>query len=94
MEEGEAMSTDERPGPARPAPPEISTVEVVFTQEGDTWSSGNYQGLTVKAEDAGAGHFLVISTERWALDIGEIDAFAALPRRVARMAEGEGEDAT
>lgn len=84
------MSTDERP-PARPAPPEISAVEIVFTQEGDTCSAG-YQGLTVKAEDGGAGFFLVISTERWALDIDEIDAFAALLRRVAKMAEGDAKD--
>lgn len=94
MEEGEAMSTDERPGPA---PPEISTVEVVYSQEGDSAGGGDYQSLVVKAEDAGAGHFLVLSTERWALEIGEIDAFAALLRKVARMAGGEtgkGEDAT
>lgn len=39
--------------------------------EGDMW---NY--LDIETHDAGAGPYIVLKTERWAMDFEEIDAFA------------------
>lgn len=38
--------------------------------------------LTVETQDAGGGAYVVISTERWALDLESLDEFAAELRRV------------
>lgn len=41
--------------------------EMIFGGEGDSISDGP-QTLIVKVQDAGAGKFFVIETERWAFD--------------------------
>lgn len=54
--------------------------KATYVQEKDTWdfSSEVCQSITLKAEDAtGEGdYFLVLETERWALDADEIEEWA------------------
>ncbi len=58
----------------------------LYAQEGDC-CDGTEQNITIETADGGAGHFIVISTKRWAIDPKEIDAFAAKLREVLKMAE-------
>lgn len=47
----------------------LSTTKSVYIQDQDDMSSDEgCQELTVETTDGGAGHFLVISTKRWAMD--------------------------
>ena len=47
-----------------------------FIQDQDTLQDGfNDQLLFVEINDSGAGPYIIISTERWALDISDIDKF-------------------
>ena len=49
----------------------------VLAQEADNLQEdGLGQTLQVEIVDGGGGPFLVLSTERWAIDPGDIDAFA------------------
>ena len=56
-----------------------------ITQRTETWSQEedsagrtgeDYQDLEISLIDAGGGHYIVLKTERWALNEDEIDAFA------------------
>lgn len=68
--------------------PEMFGAEFTFTQDGDSCDGlGNLQQLEVSVEDAGGGKYLVIKTERWAMD--SIDDLTALLERV-KAAFGEG----
>lgn len=51
---------------------------LTYTQEQDTWGKGDDQELKIQTLDSGCGCYLTIETERWALDINEIDAFCQL----------------
>lgn len=46
---------------------QIDKVTVEYTQEADDVSNG-IQTLEVSTDDAGAGKYFVIKTERWAFD--------------------------
>ncbi len=39
-----------------------------FTQEGDSCNANKDQSLEIESQDAGAGAYFVIKTERWAFD--------------------------
>lgn len=45
-------------------------------------AADEFQQLRVETRDAGVGPYLVISTERWAIDPDQIDAFAEMLRGV------------
>lgn len=49
----------------------------------------NLQELRVEAVDAGAGHYLVISTERWAIDPEGLEAFVSALRYALSLVEKE-----
>lgn len=66
--------------------PKIGAVRTIFTQDGDD-SDATPQTLTVEATDAGGGHFLSLSTERWSIDSPE--DLEALLRRVLALVEPE-----
>lgn len=67
----------------------ISHVRVVLTQDKDCCDMGDdVQEMTVTVEDGGGGPFLVIDTERWALDLTEIDRFIAKLRKIQGLYEG------
>jgi hypothetical protein len=53
----------------------------VYSQEDDCCSSAGGQFLELETQDGGGGHFLIIKTERWALDADNIDAFAEQLKR-------------
>lgn len=61
-----------------------------YVQEKDTWDSSKEicQNITLKAEDAtGEGdYFLVLETQRWALDQDEIEEWA---EQLKRFLKGE-----
>jgi hypothetical protein len=55
---------------------ELYSWSAVFTQEADSCDEGGpVQALELKADDAGGGKFLVIKTERWSIDVEDIDGF-------------------
>lgn len=56
------------------------TTEIYSQDEDDCSPSNGWQRLTVEVMDGGGGPYVVIGTERWAIDRGEIDAFAAVLR--------------
>lgn len=51
--------------------------KLTYTQEGDCCGGGDLQFLEVETHDGGGGHFITITTERWAIDAKDIDAFVA-----------------
>lgn len=62
----------------------IANAEYNLSQESDSCDSNNLgQNLLVTFDDAGAGHYIILSTERWALDIDDIDEFAAMLKSIA-----------
>jgi len=62
----------------------------VFEQESDSMSLDNegFQTLTISTEDAGGGPYLVIETERWAIDISELDEFVIELKKMAESIYG------
>ena len=53
----------------------LCKAQVTLTQPDDVFGAGiNDQYLTIKVEDAGAGPYVVIETNRWAMDLEEIPA--------------------
>ena len=55
---------------------ELSEATAVYTQEGDTWDTNEFQELKLTSIDSGAGKYLIIETQRWAMDADEIQDFA------------------
>ena len=51
-----------------PKPPQIASVSVCVTQGGDSNAGPDIQEMRVSLEDAGAGAFVAIQTERWACE--------------------------
>jgi adenosine/AMP kinase len=47
---------------------ELDELTAIFTQPSDSNDDDLDQYLTVKVENAGAGHYFVIETKRWAID--------------------------
>ena len=45
----------------------ISEIAVTFSQDGDSIEPG-IQTLTIMIQDAGGGPFLILETDRWAVD--------------------------
>jgi hypothetical protein len=66
------------------SPWQPSSAAFTFHQDADDMADARgLQSLTVRVEDAGAGKYVVVETPRWALDLDQIDALAALLRRCA-----------
>lgn len=67
---------------------ELFDAKFTFTQESDTCDSGDFgQSLTVFTEDGGGGSYIVISTERWAIDYDEIDNFCDCLKRILKVVD-------
>jgi len=49
-----------------------------YSQDTDTWQPSNEgpQTLSLEALESEGGHYIVLKTERWAIDPDEIDGFA------------------
>lgn len=66
----------------------ISDCSFLFYQESDSCQENTVgQELTVRTEDAGGGKFIIIKTERWAMDSNEIDKFASMLKQIVYLAE-------
>jgi hypothetical protein len=72
--------------------PNLTSLTAEYAQEQDCCGSPEYpeQNLRVEVHDGGGGYYLVISTERWAVDASDLDALAARLHALLRAA-GEGE---
>lgn len=55
---------------------ELAGVKALYTQEPDAASAELCHAICLERVDNGGGPYLVISTDRWALDPDEVDAFA------------------
>ena len=73
--------------PEATAPLIPSEVSFSYEQDADCCDS-RWQELIIATQDGGGGPYLVIKTERWAIDPEGIDAFAAELRRVIGLVEG------
>lgn len=61
------------------------TKQVFFQDEDSAGRKGHiFQYISIETVDAGAGGYIVISTDRWAINPDEINKFAAELRRFAR----------
>lgn len=61
----------------------LCKAQITLTQPDDDNGPGiDDQYLTVKVEDAGAGPYLVLETERWAMDIDDLDEFIKQLKRI------------
>ena len=89
LEEPTAFTADAWPFTDSARAEKISHVRVVLTQDKDCCDMGDdVQEMTVTVEDGGGGPFLVIDTQRWALDLTEIDRFIAKLRKIQDLYEG------
>ena len=68
--------------PDEPRPPQMGAFSIDFHQDGDSCDSAD-QMLTVKIEDAGGGHYFVLTANRWAVNSPE--EIADLLCKVQRM---------
>ncbi|KKQ94742.1 MAG: hypothetical protein UT21_C0012G0004 [Candidatus Woesebacteria bacterium GW2011_GWA1_39_11b] len=68
---------------------EISNIEFnYYYQDSDSCESNNCgQQLVIKTDDAGGGPFIIIETERWAIDSDGIDDFCDVLKNIVRIVE-------
>ena len=63
-------------------PPGVSLLEaeskVCLHQDGDSSDGGDCQFLEISTTDAGGGRYLILTTERWAVDGEDIAAFCSM----------------
>ena len=60
-------------------PPTLNEVSEVWSQDSDCCDDkqdGQY--LTISTQDGGGGPFIIIKTERWAIDEDQIDDFCKM----------------
>ena len=70
----------------------LEQTKQTFSQEKDCNDEGSLcQLLTVETDDGGAGPYLIISTERWALDRENISVLAAKLHEILDSFEFENE---
>jgi len=67
--------------PPKPINPHVCSV--TYMQEG---LADDIEMLTVRIETEGAGHYVQLSSERWSLDIDELDDLAGELRSLVRRA--------
>lgn len=58
--------------------PEVFQKTITYQQEPDSCSDLEGQDLTLETRDCGAGPYLVIKTEEWALEPEQIDGFCEM----------------
>jgi hypothetical protein len=67
---------------------EIEECSITLSQTNDCCDSGTLgQLLFVKSQDSGAGKFLTLQTERWAID--DIDGFCEMLKSILETVEGK-----
>ena len=67
---------------------QIARAKISLYQENDCCDAGKEgQHLSVEVVDGGGGAYLVLRTERWALEIDEIQALITKLNEIQRMCE-------
>jgi len=71
----------------------VFQTSITLTQESDSCDeSGLGQDLEIRTDDAGAGPFIVLKTERWAMDKKDLDPLLGLlTAMLAHTDRGESE---
>jgi hypothetical protein len=69
--------------------PLVQSAKIVYWQDADNCPEDGGQELVVHTEDGGGGPYIVIATQRWAIDVDEVDNVPELLRRVLEIHEGE-----
>ena len=64
----------------------LAALTATYEQAGDAWDIAD-QELKVEIADAGAGPYVVLSTERWAMNPEELDEFVAKVRALLAQVE-------
>lgn len=67
----------------------LSEMRATYLQSADNNDQGEYQELKIWTEDGGSGFYLVLSTERWAMDMSQnIDKIVAdFKKRLGELKE-------
>ncbi len=88
------MITHDEDARAKNVAPKLEHATLTYGQDPDSNAPTGtiLNRLAVQVTDAGGGPYLVLATERWALDPEDVDAFAALLRRALGMVEPEPSD--
>lgn len=73
----------------RTAPFTLEGITMTYSQEPDSNAPTEVMlnQLEIEVTDAGGGHYLVLRTERWAIDPDQINDLAAMLRRALRIVE-------
>lgn len=67
----------------------IDSASICYIQGADSCQEVDVsQLLSIEAIDAGGGHYIVIKTDRWAIDATDIDGFADRLRSVLTLVKG------
>lgn len=55
---------------------ELNEATATYSQEADTWDSGEFQEIKLTSLNSGGiGNYLVLETQRWAMDASDIPKF-------------------
>jgi hypothetical protein len=67
--------------------PILTETKDIYVQDSDCCQDKDVgQSLVIRTQDAGGGAYVVIETERWAIDADEVDDFCdALKRTLSRV---------
>ena len=69
----------------------LNRVTYEFSQESDSNQSVDLgQSIKISTDDGGGGSYIIIETERWAMDSDEIDKFCACLKRIVAIPEEYG----
>ncbi len=58
-----------------------------FKQPSDSCDPCDYQDITIEVMDAGGGHYAVVRTTRWALDLEDASWIGAACRKLIKAAD-------
>lgn len=70
----------------------LDEVHHTYSQDVDCCAEGVCNTLQVFTQDGGGGPYLVIKTERWAIDPTELGAFVKMLRSVLRPVQRAAEE--
>ena len=66
----------------------LNRVRFEFSQNSDSNQPGDEgQSLEVSTDDAGGGSYVIIKTDRWAMDREDLDKFAACLKKIVALPE-------
>ena len=68
----------------------IETITMLVTEEADCCAPGgtSVNEIEITTEDGGGGHYAVIKTQRWAIDLDKPEEFMCLIRKAIESCGG------